>query len=246
MTLPPASGAQALAAMEVEAVSFCMRTLRSVREFLAVEVDECSLHFVLQHAVQAGSAKNRQPWRFIVVRDREKVSELGDWYRRGWQRMLDHLDSLSDTEIISDEHRIQIQHGVTLADAFNETPVVIAACFVPIDRNPANFYGGASIYPAVQNLLLAARAIGLGATLTTLQSLDALPSSNRRCLTGDLRAILGIPDNVMPAALIPMGWPAVPVVKVRRLPPSAVTYTERWGIPWNYSTDLAGASCTNK
>jgi nitroreductase len=225
-------GQQALPLPDIQALSRCMHTLRSVRQFLPAAVDQDCIDFVLRHAVRAGSAKNRQPWRFIVVRDRNTMSSLGDWYRRGWQRMVTYVDNFPDAHTASKEHRAQMQHGILLADTFDKTPVVIAACFVPIPRNPANFYGGASIYPAIENLLLAARAIGLGATLTTLQSLDALPGQNHPSLTDELRTILDIPGDVVPAAVIPLGWPAVPITAGRRLPVPAVTYAERWGSPW--------------
>jgi nitroreductase len=242
MSLTLAPGEQALTQPDIHALSHCMRTLRSVRQFLPADVDQDSIDFVLQHAVWAGSAKNRQPWRFIVVRDRNTMSALGDWYRRGWQRMVRHVNRFPDAQTASEEHRAQMRDGMLLADTFDKTPVVIVPCFVPILRNPANFYGGASIYPAIQNLLLAARAIGLGATLTTLLSLDALPGQNQQCLTDQLRTILDIPGDVAPAAVIPLGWPAVAITGVRRLPVPAVTYAESWGRPWTRTPRLVGTS----
>jgi nitroreductase len=232
MNAVPTPGDQALSESEIHSLSHCLHTLRSVRRFLRADVDQASVDFVLRHAVQAGSAKNRQPWRFVVVSDRSTMSELGNWYRRGWRKMTEEVHELPDKSVTSDEQRLQMQEGEELARMFESTPVVIVACFMPIPRNPANFYGGASIYPALQNLLLAARALGLGATLTTLQSLDALPGEDRRPLTDDLRAILHIPEDAVPAAVIPLGWPDVRFTDVRRRPVHKVAYAERWGRPW--------------
>jgi nitroreductase len=230
---PPAEpGDHALPASDVRALSHCMRTLRSVRRFLASDVDQAAIEFVLDHAIRAGSAKNRQPWRFIVVRDHDTMRALGTWYRRGWATMSRRMRDFPDAFTDSDEHRVQMADGERLAQAFDTTPVAIVGCFVPIPRNPANFYGGASIYPALQNLLLAARAIGLGATLTTVQSLDLLPAMPDPALTDDLRTILGIPADVVAAAVIPLGWPASEFTAGHRHPVHAVTYTERWGQPW--------------
>ncbi|MFJ2008672.1 nitroreductase family protein, partial [Streptomyces chartreusis] len=227
----PAPGQEALSEASVQAVSHCVSTLRSIRRFLPVDVDQESVEFVLHHAVQAGSAKNRQPWRFVVVRSRDTMSALGNWYRRGWLAMSTHIRHFPDSLAASDEHQRQMREGRVLADLFDTAPVVVVPCFIPIGRNPANFYGGASIYPAIQNLLLAARAIGLGATLTTLQSLDALDGVDPPGLTAELRTILGIPVDVVPAAVIPLGWPATKFAEGRREPVRKVAYAERWGSP---------------
>lgn len=232
MKSKPILGREALPAGDIEAVSYCIRTLRSVRRFLPTEVDQTCIDFVLEHAVQAGSAKNRQPWRFVVVRDRNTMSALGDWYRRGWSTISARIRRFPDAIAASDEHQRQMSDGAVLAEQFDTAPLVVVACFVPIPRNPADFYGGASIYPAIQNLLLAARALGLGATLTTVQCLDTQHDADHPSLSGELRAILGIPEDVVPAAVIPLGWPATTFGETRRLPAPAVTYAERWGNPW--------------
>jgi nitroreductase len=221
--------ANALPACEVEALSRCMRTLRSVRRFLVAEVDPASIEFVLAHAVLAGSAKNRQPWRFVVVRERPTMAALAAWYRRGWLAMASHVRDCQDTFTRTAAHQAQMRDGEVLARLFDTVPVAVVACFVPAARNPVNFYGGASIYPALQNLLLAARALGLGATMTTVQCCDELGSST---LTDDLRALLRIPADIVPAAVIPLGWPAEPFGEVRRRPVRDATYAERWGHAW--------------
>ncbi|MTD56605.1 nitroreductase family protein [Amycolatopsis pithecellobii] len=239
MTPTPPPAQEALPGAAVDAVSHCMRTLRSVRRFLPADVDQATIDFVLEHTVQAGSAKNRQPWRFVVVRDRGTMATLGGWYRRGWQVMATRIRTSPDAGAAAAEHMRQMRQGLALTEHLASAPVAVVACFVPIPRNPANFFGGASIYPAIQNLLLAARAVGLGATLTTIQSLDMLEDSDHASLTAELRAILGIPADVVPAAVIPLGWPATPFGETRRQPVHAVAYAERWGNPWAGETNLA-------
>ena len=104
-----------------------------------------------------------------------------------------------------------------------DAPVLILACVKSGGRGPS-FTTGASIYPAVQNLMLAARALGLGTVITTIH----------RGREGEIKELLGIPDDVTTAALIPMGYPAegAGFGPVRRGPTSEVTYVDRWGNSW--------------
>ena len=113
-----------------------------------------------------------------------------------------------------------VQH---LTEHFHEAPVWIVACIDHGGRpGPAT---GASIYPAVQNVLLAARALGLGATLTTRHTMFA----------AEVDAILGLPENVTALAIVPIGYPDRGFSRVRRGPIEEVVYQDRWGEPY---TDL--------
>ncbi|SDD57579.1 nitroreductase family protein [Actinokineospora iranica] len=229
-------GGEALPAPAVSAVSHCLRSLRSVRRFLAADVDQRSIEFVLEHATRAGSAKNRQPWRFVVVRDAGVLAELTVWYRRSLRKLAALDAARPELFPADDRRRAQVRESELLARSLDAVPVVVVACFLPIPANPANFYGGASIYPAVQNLLVAARAIGLGGALTTLQAVDELPEA--ACLSAgngvadELRTLLGIPAEVVPAAVVPLGWPAQPLTVNRRDPVREVAYADRWERPW--------------
>jgi nitroreductase len=236
MPVVKAPDSEALSTTEIAAVSRCIGTMRSVRRFQRVDVAPELVDFVLRHAVQAGSAKNRQPWRFVVVRDARQRSRLRQWYRQGYQDVL----AWTRTEAVRgeaapDENR-QMAAAGQLAAHFDDVPAVIVVCYLPNRRNPADFFGGASVYPAVQNLLLAARAVGLGATLTTLQALGGITEDGDAAgplsMYDELRQILGIPDGVVPAALVPLGWPAGSFSAGRRSPPSEVAFQERWGTPW--------------
>jgi nitroreductase len=124
-----------------------------------------------------------------------------------------------------------------LAAHFADAPVVIVVCLVPGRLTPVDLFAGASVYPAVQNLLLAARAIGLGATLTTLQALcrldgDGTPGAHPE-LYAELKQLLELPDHVVPAALVPMGWPAESFGEGSRRPLREVVYQDRWGREWD-------------
>ncbi|MFI6096971.1 nitroreductase family protein [Lentzea sp. NPDC051213] len=236
MTVVKAPNSEALSANAITAVSHCIGTMRAVRRFQQADIDPELIDFVLRHAIQAGSAKNRQPWRFVVVRDPQQRIRLGHWYRKGYQDIL----AWSRTEEIRNDaapdEKQQMTAAGQLAAHFDEVPAVIVVCYLPTRRNPADFFGGASIYPAVQNLLLAARAVGLGATLTTLQALGGITAEGDAAgpvsIYDDLRHILGIPSGIVPAALIPVGWPAGRFSAGRRKPVPEVAYRERWGQAW--------------
>lgn len=235
--LTAGAGRQALPPGGVAQVARCLRTLRSVRRFWPRDVDPELIEFVLDLAVRAGSGSNRQPWRFVVVRDPAVRRRLGDWYRQGWNR----LEAARRT---ADHHpgATAAQHRITasarqLALNFAAAPVVIVACYLPSRPGRPDLFAGASIYPAVQNLLLAARAVGLGATLTTMQALDGPAGRSARpsglSLCDELRHILQIPAEAVPAAVIPLGWPAQLFGETARRPAADVTYADRWGSPWS-------------
>ncbi len=231
---------------QIAHVSECIRTLRSVRRFHQAQVAPDLVDFVISHAIQAGSGKNRQPWRFIVIRDFGRRAKVADWYRAAWEHLL---MARSGTGAADDK---QITAASTLAEHLDEAPVLIVACFQPSPANPADFFGGASIYPAIQNLLLAARAVGLGATLTTIQAFEDPEHAPSRTGSGpvpasspcaELKHLLAIPEPVVPAAVIPLGYPRDPFTPTsQRSPVHAVTYAEEWGRPWRERSPDADAS----
>ncbi len=234
---PLAAGAAALAPEAVAQVSHCLRTLRSVRRFQQTDVEPELIAFVLDHAIQAGSGKNRQPWRFIVIREPAKRASVAQWYRDTWQQL--RATRAADADGGADDDARQTTAATTLAEHLGDAPVLIVACYLPNPGNPADFFAGASIYPAIQNLLLAARAVGLGATLTTLHAFDTpvgtatAPAAERAARCARLKSLLSVPDPVMPAAVIPLGYPRRPFTSTgARRPLASVTYGERWGHPW--------------
>jgi len=183
-----------------------MSTLRAVRRLKPDLIPEAVLHRVLEAASWAPTGGNAQPFRIIVVRDRAKMASLGQLYAEGWHAYAKgHRALIADApESVRDVAEKTFSAGDYLADHFGETPVLLIFCFNPknmaitdagLDR--VSVVGGASIYPAVQNTLLACRAEGLGCVLTTLlcQCEEAV------------RALLEIPEPWGTAAAIPIGLP---------------------------------------
>jgi nitroreductase len=205
-------------------------TTRAIRRYKNEPIPDEDLATILWHATRAPSGSNRQPFRFVVLRDgptaRGAKAILGRSFREMWQVKVAHdrYDEGSGADERSPKARIArtMQHFV---DHFEETPVVVLPCLVRYrDPTPTE---GASIYPACQNLLLAARALGYGGVMTTWHQL----------VEDELRPLLGIPDGVFMAATIPLGRPVGHHGPVRRRPVGELVYDDRWDSPAPWAVD---------
>jgi len=202
-------------------LSEAMETQRAIRRLRPDPVDDETIHRLLELAVRAPTGGNQQNWEFIVVRDAEVKHQLARLNRQSWPV----LKRFYGPRARRDEKMRRILDAVQWqADHFEEVPVVIVPCLRGLRLGlPAvamsSYYG--SIYPAIQNLLLAARAIGLGAALTTLPVWSSLLA----------RRTLGLPWSVSPAAAIPLGWPEGRYGPTTRRPVEEVTHLDRFGIP---------------
>jgi nitroreductase len=177
---------------------------RAIRRFTAGEVDDALIERILRAATRAPSARNVQPWRFIVIREPATKQRLG--------------------AIFDDLGARMYGQGAPDRTPWEEVPVLIAVCseYAFGQGEAAMSALGASIYPAVQNLLLAARAAGLGSVLTT----------RWKAREAEVRPLLGLPETMAIHAIIPLGWPDRRYGKNRRRPVSEVTSRERFREPW--------------
>ena len=170
-----------------------MSTLRAVRRLRRDPVPADALRRVLEAASWAPTGGNVQPWRVVVVRDAEKKRALGALYDARWRAYsAQHMAQLEGApEALREKTQRMLAAGDHLAAHFAETPVVLVFCFNPkamaitdAKQDRISVVGGGSIYPAVQNALLACRAEGLGCVLTTLL-----------CeVESEVRALLDIPE----------------------------------------------------
>lgn len=192
---------------------------RAIRRFRPDLVSDESLQRILAAAICAPSGSNRQNWRFLVLRDPVVRARVGGLYGEGFREYIpERMKAMPDTP-----HSPVFQSALYLAEHMDhEPPVLIMACLERLDPAPANRTSGSSIYPAVQNLMLAARALGLGTCLTTLHL--------RR--EAQIKEYLGIPDNVDTYALLPLGYPASPFGPLTRRPVTEITYLDHWDQPW--------------
>jgi nitroreductase len=212
-------------------------TTRAIRRYTDEPIPDADLASVLWHATRAPSGSNRQPFRFLVLRDGPTAVEakalLGRSFREMWaaKRSADGYEAGSGTDGSSPKARMArtMQHFV---DHFEATPVVVLPCLVRYrDPHPSE---GASVYPACQNLLLAARALGYGGVMTTWHL----------AVEQELRGLLGIPDEVFMAATIPLGRPVGHHGPVRRRPLGELVYDDRWDAPASWATDPEGTRFT--
>jgi nitroreductase len=209
-----------------------MYSLRSMRHLKADPVPEATVWRVLEAAIQAPSGGNSQPWRFVVVQDAGHKRFVQERYKRAMDLYLQaNLEAASrrppsPPEAAARQMRTA-RAALHLAEHLHEAPVLLLACLMPRDlplpsdpkvRARVADARSASIYPAVQNVLLACRALGLGATLTTLHLLHE----------DEIKTRLGIPPEVETAALIPIGYPVGKFGPVTRAPVQEVTFWDGW------------------
>lgn len=208
-----------------------MSTLRAVRRLKPDPVPDDVLRRVLQAAAWAPTGGNVQPWRVVVVRDRAKLERLGALYDAGWRAYAaQHMAQLEGApEKLRASTGKMLDAGNHLAEHFAEMPALLVFCFNPknmaitdarLDR--ISVVGGASIYTAVQNALLACRAEGLGCVLTTLLCADE----------AEVRALLEIPEPWGTACHVPIGYP----VRgghgpLSRRPIEKLAFADAWGAP---------------
>ena len=195
-----------------------MNTQRAVRRWTGEPVPEATIRRVIEAATKAPSGSNLQPWAFVVVTDDDKRQLLADAIRASFEQRFG--GQRPDPEQIEDPVQRRMMRGAfRLFDNFAAAPVLIIPCLLRVQSPaPEGLLAGSSIYPSIQNLMLAARAEGLGTVLTTPQ--DGI----RDVLAGEI----GIPEEATPVAIIPMGWPAVEFGPVNRKPVDEFLHWNGW------------------
>ncbi|MGO9457522.1 MAG: nitroreductase family protein [Acidimicrobiales bacterium] len=184
---------------------------RACRHFSDRPVDDDLVARCLVAATHAPSAENLQPWVFVVVREQRTRAAVGDLMRELWRDAgRPHSEGRLSPALLDDVER-GAEGGVAAA------PVLVVVCgdaSIGLEATLAS-----SVFPAVQNLLLAANALGLGSAMTTLAT-----------LAGDrLSALLELPISVRPMAVTPLGWPARPLGPPRRLPLATRAHLDTYG-----------------
>jgi nitroreductase len=204
-----------------------MESQRAIRRLKPDPVDDALVLRLIELALKAPTGSNAQNWEFVVVRDRAVKERLGRQNRRAWN-LYGRFGRYAARE---DERKRKLVRAVQWqADHFADAPVVVVACLrgprLPFWTMIDSAYFG-SIYPSVQNLLLAARAAGLGAALITLPLWS----------TWAARRILGLPWSVTPCAVVPLGWPIGRYGPTTRRPVGDVVSLDRYGNrPWKASS----------
>lgn len=219
-----------------------IHTARALRRLKPDPVPPELINAILDAAIRAPSGGNAQNWIFIVVRDEAQRHRLGAVYRKA----SDEVSAIyaargRPAHLTERQYRLLMQGGAYLWDHLADAPVLLVPCLKVRDMPPqealpkavAARYAdhlayqqrirGASIYPAVQNIILACRGLGLATLITT----------NHILYEQEVRAILDLPADVFTFALMPVGYPEGKYGPVVRRPVSDVTFSERWGVAWS-------------
>jgi nitroreductase len=192
-----------------------INSLRSVRKFKSDPISEDKLRIILESASKAASGSNTQPWEFVVVRDAKVKARLKEPMLRTWLERLASGSGMSrGMKDVYDEATEMLRN--------TETVPVIVYCCVDLNRvGKSEEVRYASIYPAVQNLMLAAHGLGLATCLTVHGSTATRGEP-------EVKKILGIPDHVKVACLVYLGYPAVRLGCPKRKPIEKFVHYDRW------------------
>ncbi len=200
-----------------------MFTQRSIRRFKPDPIPLEDLHLILEAAVRAPNGGNQQIARFLVLTDPAAIREFGQLYHEAWwAKRQDEQRGWTRPEDIPPQEK-SYRSAARLADEIKDAPCIILAFGLP--PGSAN-----SVIPAVQNLMLAARALGIGSVPTTLH-----PRVMDR-----VNSFLGIPKEARFHFCVPLGYPQGNFGPNSRMPTSEATYLNRWGapVPWGLPSAL--------
>jgi nitroreductase len=218
-----------------------IHTARAMRRLKPDPVPEELITRVLDAAIRASSGGNAQNWGFIVVRDAAKRRRLGEIYRKASDEVSAIYAARGRPRHLSPAQYDRLMAaGAYLWDHLGDAPVVLVPCLARREMPPqaalpsaiqARYADhlayqervrGASIYPAVQNIILACRGLGLGTVITT----------NHLLYEDEVRIVLGLPEDVFSFALMPIGFPLGKYGPVARKPVAEVVHADGWGKPW--------------
>ena len=220
----PTSAESAAARMPVP-LGEALYTLRAIRRFRPEPLADEDLRTILEAATRAPSCGNSQGWRFVVVRDRARIGAFAPLYQEAWWAKRREV-GIHSVEDFPAGHRV-MPRAHDLAEHFTEVPALVLLCAT--ERGPD---AATCVVPAAQNLLLAARGLGIGGTITTLH-----PVVEER-----VHDLFGVPPEAQVVYCIPLGYPATPFGAVRRRPLGEVVAEERWDARARWAEDAAPGS----
>jgi len=190
-------------------------TQRAIRRFRPDPIPEEDLRAVLQAAIRAPSGGNAQPWHFLVLRDRDLIAKFAPLYHEAWWAKRRDTGIHGPQDIPKEDRSLLA--AMRLADEIGQAPVIVLLCAM---ARGAGAMG--SVIPAAQNLLLAARGLGIGGTITTLHA-----QVDERA-----HALLAIPEHVQIVYCLPLGYPRGRFGPAQRKPLAEVSSLDRWGQPF--------------
>lgn len=202
-----------------------MYTSRSLRRFKPDPVPEDVVYQLIDAAIRAPTGHNSQDWRFVVVTDPDTKRTMQEWSERAWTmafaRYADPETGQAALDALPRTQRLSIQGVKDLAHTLADVPLIVVVCGLKGKHSSP----GGSHFPAIQNMLLAARALGLGGSIFNLAT------------AGDVHELLGIPENNEVYACVPIGYPTDKQGPLSRKPVKKVAYLERFGEPWPFAVE---------
>ncbi|MDH3680038.1 MAG: nitroreductase family protein [Acidimicrobiia bacterium] len=207
-------------------LSEAITTAVTTRYFTDEPVTDADLQAAFDYARFAPQGGNRQPVRWLIVRDGDKKRQLRDWYLQPWKAYLAAAGT-GDVAIGSESLDRVLRNADHMAEHLDEVPAIVVACAELDGLHPTDhelgrlsIVGGGSVYPAVQNFLLGCREAGIGAALTTLLCM----------FEPQVKELLAIPDGVVTAAHIAVGRRPKPFpMKLDRIPLADTVFGDEWG-----------------
>ncbi|MBT3898759.1 MAG: nitroreductase family protein [Gammaproteobacteria bacterium] len=215
-----------------------INSTRAIRRYRDESIPDKDLRDMLFAATRAPSGSNRQPFRFVVLTDSDKAKQAKVLIKQGaesvWRakKTNDQYDQRSGTD--SDSPKARMARTMdSYVENFDKVPALILPCLVRY-REPTPMEG-ASVYPAVQNLLLAARALGYGGVITGFHHM----------VETELKNLLGIPEEVFVSCTVTLGKPKGKHGPVRRRPMNELVYGDTWNESPEWAVDPAGTRHTS-
>ena len=190
-----------------------LRTTGAVRRFTAEPVPDAAVYQLLDDARFAPSGGNRQPWKFVAVLDAERRAWVAERYRKAFHAYIAAAVEAAKAPDFPEAGRRNQRAAIHLADHLHEAPVHLFVAGFTRRGEPQL----QALMPAVQNVLLACRAVGLGASLTTLH----------RSFGAECDRFLGLPEGCPSCALLPIGWPLGRCGRPPRRPIDECCYVDR-------------------
>ena len=215
-----------------------INSTRAIRRYRDESIPDKDLRDMLFAATRAPSGSNRQPFRFVVLTDSEKAKQAKVLIKQGaesvWRakKTNDQYDQRSGADSTSPKARMARTMD-SYVENFDKVPALILPCLVRY-REPTPMEG-ASVYPAVQNLLLAARALGYGGVITGFHHM----------VETELKNLLGIPEEVFVSCTVTLGKPKGKHGPVRRRPMNELVYGDTWNESPEWAVDPAGTRHTS-
>ena len=203
-------------------------TTRALRRFRPEPIPQDVLFQIMDAAIRAPTGQNAQDWRFLVVTDPDVKARMQEWARQGWERYQpDFAENPARMDELPRAQRLALKSAEHLTRHLGQAPAVVLVCGL----RGRHATPGGSAFPAVQNLLLAARALGVGGSIFNM------PLSH----APELTELLQIPKSNVVYCLVPLGYPSDTIGPVSRKPVKKVVYWERFGQEWPFAADQPDA-----